>query len=506
MMRQPFLTSKALLAAALATILLPAHAAEANMQELLDGIKRLSSRMAALEHDNAELRRRLEAQPAEPALAERIKLLEDNNARLEVALEGDNISENEPELATRLKAVEAQTLGMQKPYRIIESLEGIHAEASFTSVWQKPSGHSNDKSKVNYRADASVTIPAGEIGNATGTIHAHFRIGQGLGVAEQIVAFAGPNSSAFQLGSALEPDTSAVMLAEAYYQAEIPLPLGGFKPQSKQTLTIGFGKMDPFVFFDQNAAASDETHQFLSSMFVHNALLDNPLAANLGADGYGFSPGVHVSWLKEATKQERYRLSLGIFGAGPGAAFDGAFESPFVIAQAEAENRYFGEPGHYRVMLWRNGQAPTYVADELHTHRGIGLNFDQRMGDYVTVFGRYGKAWGKHLPFDQTLSLGAEFGGSYWNRAGDALGVAVGFNRASRDFSKDSLTLDADADGNADYGFRARGAEKVIEAYYRYRINQHFELTPDIQWIGDPAADKSASSVTILGLRAQIMY
>jgi high affinity Mn2+ porin len=485
---------------------LPAQANEPNLQDLLNEIKQLSGRMATLEQDNAQLRKRLETQPLEPALVERVKVLEENNAKLESSLSSDYISENEPELATRLKAVEAQALDMQKSSKVVESLEGVSAGASFTSVLQKPSGLTDNKSRINYRADATVGMPAGEIGSATGSLFAHFRIGQGVGIADQMTAFSGPNASAFQLGSALEPDASAVMLAEAWYQLDIPLPLNGFKPQSKQTLTVNFGKMDPFVFFDQNAAGNDETRQFLSSMFVHNALLDNPLAANVGADGYGFSPGVRVAWLNQANKPDSYQASIGIFGSGAGAAFGEAFTSPFVIAQVETGARYFGEQGHYRMMLWNNGQAPTYVADELQSHHGIGLNFDQRIGDYTTLFGRYGKAWGSHLPFDQTISLGAEFGGSYWSRAGDVIGVAVGVNHTSRDFRRDSLNLDADSDGNADFGFNAHGSEKMIEAYYRYRLNEQFELTPDIQWINNPAGNYSASNVTVLGLRAQITY
>jgi high affinity Mn2+ porin len=497
---------RTVIAALVAAMVAPAQAAEPDMQTLLHEIKQLSERMATLEQDNTQLRKRLEAQPAATALAERVKALEDNNAKLEASMAEDYISENEPELTTRLKAVESQALGMQKSARVVEALEGVRAGASFTSVWQKPFGLDDDKSKINYRADVGVIIPAGEIGNATSTIFGHFRIGQGAGVANQMTAFSGPNASAFQLGSALKPDTSAVMLAEAYYQVDIPLPLGGFKPQSRQTLTIDFGKMDPFVFFDQNTSSNDEGRQFLSSMFVHNALLDNPLAANVGADGYGFSPGVRVAWRNVANKPENYQLSLGVFGSGPGAAFDGSFTSPFVIAQAEIATRYFGEQGHYRAMLWSNGQAPTYIADELRSHHGFGLNFDQRVGDYTTVFGRYGKAWGSHLPFDQTASLGLEFGGSDWSRAADAIGVAAGINRISRDFRNDALTLDADGDGNAYYGVKARGSEKMVEAYYRYRFNKQFELTPDIQWINDPAGNTMASSVTILGLRAQIVY
>ncbi len=497
---------KAFVGALMALAVTPAHAEDPTIQELLKEMKQLSGRLQALEEDNAKLREQLKTQQSAPALAERVRALEENNARLDTSLNADNISENEPDISARLKAVESQTLGMQKAARVVEALNGVSAGASFTSVWQKPTGLRDNESKVNYRADVTVSLPAGEIGDIKNSLFGHFRIGQGKGVAENMTAFSGPNASAFQLGSALEPDTSAVMLAEAWYQAEIPLPLGGYKPQSKETLTINFGKMDPFVFFDRNTAANDESRQFLSSMFVHNALLDNPLAANVGADGYGFSPGIRVAYTNETGKPENYRLSLGVFGSGPGAAFDGAFTAPFVIAQAEKATRFFGEQGNYRLMAWSNGQAPTYVADELRSHHGIGFNFDQRVDDYATVFGRYGKAWGQHLPFDQTLSLGAELGGSYWSRAGDAFGVAFGINRTSSDFRRDALTLDADGDGNADYGFKPGRYEKMVELYYRYRINQQFELTPDIQWVNDPAGDNSNSSATIFGVRAQIVY
>lgn len=490
----------------MAAATVPAYAEAPSMQELLSEMKQLSGRLQALEEDNAKLRKQLEAQPAAPALAERVKVLEENNARLEASLDTDSISESEPEIAARLKAVESQALSMQKSSKVVEALEGVSAGASFTSVLQKPWGLENDKSSMNYRTDVTVSLPAGELGDIKSTIFGHFRIGQGKGVAQNMTAFSGPNATAFQLGSAEAPDTSAVMLAEAWYQAEIPLPLGGFKPQSRQKLTINFGKMDPFAFFDQNAAGNDESKQFLSSMFVHNALLDNPLAANVGADGYGFSPGARIAWLNEASKPESYQLSLGVFGSGSGASFDGSFTDPFVIAQAETATRMFGDQGHYRIMAWSNGQAPTYVSGELRQHEGFGLNFDQRVDDYTILFGRYGKACGKFLPFDQTVSLGMEFGGSYWRRGGDAVGIAIGANHTSKDFRRDSLTLDADGDGDADFGFKARGYEKVVEAYYRYRINPQFELTPDIQWINNPAGNSSAANVTILGLRAQIVY
>lgn len=478
-----------------------AQAADADVAREL---KRLAERLEMLEKDNAALRRQL---ATDATVGTRLKTLEENHARIEQGLARENLSDSEPELTSRLKAVEYQTLEMQKQSRIIEALDGISAGASFTTVAQRASGGPNNEVQLNYRTDITASTPAGTMGDTTGKIFAHFRIGQGKGLGNLMTAFSGANTSAFQLGTAEQADNSAVMLAQAWYQADIPLPLGGFKPRSRETLTVNFGKMDPFAFFDQNAAANDETRQFLTSMFVHNALLDNPLAANIGADAYGFTPGVRVSYLNEWSKPENFRLSLGVFGAGAGANYSRSFSSPFVIAQAETRQMFFGGlAGNYRVFAWRNGQAPTYVAGETRPHRGIGLNFDQRIGDGVTLFGRYGKAWGERLAFDQTLSLGAELSGSYWNRGGDSLGVALGANKVSADFRNDAALIDADGDGLPDYGYAASGAENVFEAYYRYRLNKQFEITPDFQWMRRPAGNGESGSVKILGVRAQLVF
>jgi high affinity Mn2+ porin len=52
----------------------------------------------------------------------------------------------------------------------------------------------------------------------------------------------------------------------------------------------------------------------------------------------------------------------------------------------------------------------------------------------------------------------------------------------------------------------AGGAERVAELYYRFRVSKQFELSPNFQYIGNPAGDGRADAVKILGLRAQITY
>lgn len=470
-------------------------------------LQHLMERLDKLEKRNAELEKALGAAGAGSRIEQRLKSLEERNARLDSALATDEVSEKEPELASRLKAVEYQALDIQKQAKVIDSIEGFSAGANFTTVIQQARGIEHSGSQLNYRADITVTTPTMKSGDIESKVFGHFRVGQGKGLGDKLTSFVGPNATSFQLGSVVEPESSAMMLAQAWYQMDIPMPFGGFKPHSRETLSVNFGKMDPFAFFDQNAAANDETRQFLASAFVHNALLDNPLAANVGADGFGFSPGMRVSYFNWGAKPETYRLSLGVFGAGRSASFSDAFKSPFVILQAETSRRFFsGLEGNYRVYAWRNGQAPTFVQGETAAHDGLGISVDQRFDDGITVFGRLGTGRGKGLPFDRSIGIGAEFNGGYWARGADAIGLALGANRTSHDFRARSATLDADGDGAPDYGFAATGWEQVLEAYYRFRVHQGFELTPDFQYIRQPAGNPDARAVKIIGMRANLAF
>ena len=502
-------------ALAISPVCPPAYATTQDDAPLKQQLQRLAERLDKVEKRNAELEEKLKAYVERPAskdggLEGRMQALEGSNKRLEDALDTEGISEREPELASRLKAVEYNTLDIKKQATVIDSIEGFSAGASFTSVGQRASGVNTDGTTLNYRTDITVTTPTVKTGDVESKLFAHFRVGQGRGISQHLTSFVGPNATSFQLGTAIPPENSAVLLAEAYYRAEIPLPFGGFKPHSREKLTVNFGKMDPFAFFDQNVVANDETRQFLASPFVHNVLLDNPIAANIGADGFGFSPGARVAYRNERTKSEPWGLSFGVFGAGRSADFSEGFRSPFWIAQAESTQRLGGLTGNYRAFLWQNGQAPTFLRDSndldktlLRSHRGAGVNFDQRVADYVTFFGRLGWASGEGLPFDRALALGAEIGGSYWSRGADALGVAFGVNRSSEAFRNGSARV-VDAAGSPVFGFAAQGAEKVAEIYYRYRVHRNFEISPDFQLIREAAGNPAAKPVKLIGIRVQL--
>jgi len=502
---------------------------EARVRMLADRIERLEQRNEELEREVADWRRggqapaiqavtaspgargaprqpaaaaEAAAEPSSSALEARVRALEATQARTARSLASDRLSESEPELVTRLKAIEVRTASMQKQARQIEALEGISVAGSLATMAQRASARVSDtgesQSRLNYRGDLSVTLPGGSFGSAEGSIFAHLRFGQGNGIGVRN-AFAGTNSTAFENAGVSDPDSSFAILAQAWYQLSVPLGYRSLPSQARRHLFFNVGKIDPFVFFDQNAIADDETVRFANNAFVHNPLLD--AGGDVGADEYGFSPGVRVAYVDERDAGFRWGASLGAFGSGNAANFSDSPGRPFLMGQLEAALRLFqGLAGNYRVYAWRNPRATDFDATEA-LHAGWGTSIDQRVTDDLTLFGRFGQRTSGHGSFDRALALGAELGGDAWQRAADGVGLAVGWLGTSDEFRR------ATAAGTVPgYLGRAGSHAHVAELYYRYRFNDHVEITPDLQWLHHAGGDPRAATRTIIGLRARLGF
>ncbi|WP_037472015.1 carbohydrate porin [Simplicispira psychrophila] len=430
------------------------------------------------------------------ALVERVERLEAQNTQLRSALESDRLSENEPELATRIKAVEAQQQALQSPAsKLIKALEGISVEGSLTGmVQQARRGDLDDPSaghsRANYRGDVAATLPGGTFGKNTGKIFVHARFGQGEGLALRPTYTGTANSTTFG-GSDL--DDTQFTLAQAWYQLD--MPIGNASNGRKASFTLG--KIDPFMFFDQNSIADDETRHFANNVFVHNPLLDS--GGDLGADRYGFSPGAIAAYEDARDKALPWGASIGVFGAGNGANFSASSGKPLVIAQAWVSPRINMLPGTYRAYVWSNARASNFD-DSAARHSGFGLSADQRVTDTLTLFGRYGQQTSGSARFNRALTVGGELDGSAWGRGADGLGMALGLLRTSGRFAAASV---AEIDT---YGHAARGAERLGELYYRIHLNKHVEITPSLQYMARPAADPDAKGIAVVGLRARVGF
>ena len=374
-----------------------------------------------------------------------------------------------------------------------EGGSGIEIGGSLVAIYQ----HVNDKgsdtgdreSRVNYRGDIEVSLPVAGIGDAQGKAFAHVRFGQGEGIGLRPTHVGVPNSLAFETGAG--HDDSFAILAQAWYQLTWPLKAGGFNDQPGDRVELTIGKMDFFGFFDQNDAAGDEASQFLNNAFVHNALLDT--GGDIAADAYGFAPGVRLAYVNEGDGSYSWRASLGMFGSGDGANFsDKVTTDPLTIAQLEYTTKQInGEArGNYRVYAWTNGNTQDLVGTE-QRHSGWGLSVDQKLWRDWSLFGRYGKRTSGDGLFDSALTGGFQLGGAAWSRRNDAIGLGLGRLKTG-----DEQRV---ASG-------VGGKEKLVELYYRAKLNEQLELSPHVQYIRDPAGDGSAPSVKIFGMRAGLSF
>ena len=193
-----------------------------------------------------------------------------------------------------------------------------------------------------------------------------------------------------------------------------------------QKLAISAGRLDLTNYFDRNAAANDETTQFISDGLVNNPTLG--LAAN-GAgvagvfdpkNGFAFKAGLQQS------NSEATNLS----------------QSLFSLAEVDYVARPPGlSEGAYRVWL-RNDNSTE------RNKSAVGVSLDQKLTPIFGLFGRYGSAEAVSGR-DRFYSLGFQFQNGFVFNPLDLWGVGY-------------------AQTNLETGDR----ERLAEGYYNFQISE----------------------------------
>ena len=404
---------------------------------------------------------------------------------------------DQAELSSRIEGVEAAVVEMRKPSAVESALYGVVFGGTFTGVGQHlSSGESapgTNKGQLNVRGDLEVEIPLGSfspsgiLAGAESKFFGHVRLGQGNGVTPLASTFtASVNSVAFQLAS--PPDDSSLLLAQAWYQLNVPV--GGVNSNRLDGLELTVGKIDPFVFFDNNPIADNESSAFLNNVFVHNPLLDS--GADMGVDSYGFSPGVRAAYTFDVNNTNRWTLAVGMFGAGRGAAFENSLTDPFSIVQLQYQGKaLMGQPAFVQAYAWNNPQSTAAISGVTESHSGYGISAYQQVSRTVSLFSRIGLSAKGELNFDKAVTAGVQVSGRLWGRNADRVGFAFGALRSSTEYKDAGL---------------GTGSEKNAEIYYAFKANDHLEVTPGIQYISNPAGVQGSPNITVLGLRTTASF
>jgi hypothetical protein len=230
------------------------------------------------------------------------------------------------------------------------------------------------------------------------------------------------------------------------------------------------GRVDQSFHFDVNRVANDAYRQLQSFVFVNNLSIPWPLYGGIGA---------LVTW--KATDRLTLRLGGGESGSDVpwrfGETVDDGNWYQLLEAELSLDLPALGK-GTYRLTPWHNHLD---AADGW----GVGLNFDQELGPaWLVGFFRFGIGDTDVTPIDRHVSAGVAVEGPF-GRSGDRFALGVGWSRPSDP---------------------AERAETFIELQYRLQLTRSLELSPDLQIIINPAANRDTNTIAIPGIRFSMIF
>ncbi len=415
------------------------------------------------------------AEPTNEELVKRIELMENRIKELEGRLEKQGKGTE-----TKLSEVEGKVSGLEgrleeaKSQGIGALTEGIEIGAGATGVYQFTnnangddlSQNGEDTGDASYSVDVELSKKFEDYGKAL----ILFEAGEGAGVEDELKVFSNVNFDA-------TGGDSNLGVVEGWYE------------QYMGPLTVRIGKLDPTYLIDNNDYANDETSQFLGRIFRNNPAVEFP----------GNGAGLRMAL------SPNDRIDIESIVMDGDSDWEDMFEDTFYGGQINFKPKLLSRPGNYRFYGWGGDREHTKWDDSAQTKEdnyGFGLSFDQEVADGIGLFARYG--WqnpevflnGEGLSLEQSYSAGVQLAGAAWNRNDDVLGLAFGGVIPSDDYKKSNSDLKADT-------------EHHLEAYYKYKVNDHLSVSPDIQVILDPYGGDAVNgdkTIVVGSIRSQIDF
>jgi porin len=237
----------------------------------------------------------------------------------------------------------------------------------------------------------------------------------------------------------------------------------------KNTLKITGGLIDATDYLDENAYANDEFTQFM------NPVLTN--AANGFAPSY--DPGGAVEW-------EFGRFALKGVAMSVGENDDGRHYQFFGTNVGYTIDTALGE-GHYRVNIeWTSEDFDNLSGDDLESKQCVILSFDQKIGEVLGAWIRFGRQDDDVAIDCKTLySGGIDINGRLWRREQDNIGIGYAYlNGGNQDLD------------NA----------YVFETYVRFLLNEYFAMTVDLQYQDNNMKLGYSPSGFVYGLRGVVEF
>ena len=350
-------------------------------------------------------------------------------------------------------------------------------------------------------------------------------ISGGAGLSKTLGVAGFPNGETFRVGSA-EPK---IYIARLYFKQNFEWgkekdtlessgsSLAGLRSKRYFSITIGkFGMAD---FFDNNNFSHDPRSQFMNWALMDNGAWDYPANTRGYVIGATAELGQPDWTLRFAFTMVTTQANQSDWDAKIGKANTETieYEKRYDIAGQKGTLRLLGflnngKFGNYNLAIAQNPSAPNVDSTQHYgRHKyGFGINTDQ----YLTKdFGVFAKAsWNDghtetwfFTEIDRSATFGGVLKGSQWKRSDDEAGLAFIVNGLS-DPHRNYLAAGGYGfligDGRLNYA-----PEMIAELYYKINAYQKkFFLTPDYQFILNPAYYKDRGPVNVFSIRAHVEF
>ncbi|MDP4270106.1 MAG: carbohydrate porin [Bacteroidota bacterium] len=282
-------------------------------------------------------------------------------------------------------------------------------------------------------------------------------------------------------------------------------------------IAISAGKFSVMDFFDFNKYSHDPRTQFYNWALMGNGAWDYP------ADTKGYTNGLVFELVKPEWAL-RYGLVM-VPTTRNGAVMDTKisqshsqaleYEHSYTLGSQKGKIRLIGfltqaQMGNYKKAIeWGIANQTTPTLDAYHaygrTKYGFGLNIEHALTDNAGLFFRtswndgHNETWA-FTEIDRHASIGLSLKGTSWNRKDDNLGVAQIINGISKDH-RNYLAAGGSGfiigDGALNYS-----PECITEIYYSLKVLKYpVWITPDYQFIVNPAYNKDRGPISAFGIR-----
>lgn len=289
------------------------------------------------------------------------------------------------------------------------------------------------------------------------------------------------------------------------------------KVRTEKYFDVVMGKFSIADFFDNNKYSHDPRSQFSNWSLMSGGGWDYP--ANVRGYTWGAmveygNPmfkvrGAAVLVPKEANGND---MDLNVAKARSHAL---EFEKPYKIGKLDGTIRLLGfytiaHMGNYNLSIQRSPNSPdiTSTRDYGRNKYGALINVEQSLGNGFGMFGRASWNDGKNetwafTEIDRSVCLGLVQKHGLLKRQSDEIGIAAvanGLSNDHRNYLRAGGYGFIVGDGRLNYS-----SEFITEVYYKINLFYNgFWITPDYQFVLNPAYNRDRGPAHVFSLRAHI--